>query len=172
MLDIGELGHVVIHSDPEHPKHAQWVTCLSRQAMEELGNVPLPGIVYRSLVMGLCMIMLKHQVMAANEWHNKEPQDLVTVSPCIQIAIDKMQLCSLSVVCLQSACQLHAPSKHGRSVALCCVTKRHILEWSFVVPSTRCTRVMIMLFNQLLDMPYLSGGWINLAMKKCSLTRT
>ena len=44
------------------------------------------------------------------------------------------------------------------SVALCCVTKYHILEWLFIVPSTRCTCVMIMLFNQLLDMPHLSGG--------------
>jgi hypothetical protein len=23
-----ELKHAVIHVDPEHPKHAQWVTCL------------------------------------------------------------------------------------------------------------------------------------------------
>jgi hypothetical protein len=29
---------------------------------------------------------------------------------------------------------------------------------------------MIMLFNQLLDMPHLSGGWIILAKEKCSLT--
>ena len=29
---------------------------------------------------------------------------------------------------------------------------------------------MIMLFNQLLDMPQLSGGWIILAKEKCSLT--
>jgi hypothetical protein len=29
--------------------------------------------------------------------------------------------------------------------------------------ATRCTCVMIMLFNQLLDMPHLSGGWIILA---------
>ena len=36
--------------------------------------------------------MLKHEVMAADEWHNNGPQDLVTI-----IAIDKMQLCSLSV---------------------------------------------------------------------------
>ena len=56
------------------------------------------------------------------------------------------------------------------SVALCCVTKLHILEWPFIVHSTRCTCVMIMLFNQLLDMPHLSGGWIILAKEKCSLT--
>jgi hypothetical protein len=24
-------------------------------------------------------------------------------------------------------------------MALCCVTKQHILEWPFIVPSTRCT---------------------------------
>jgi hypothetical protein len=54
------------------------------------------------------------------------------------------------------------------SVALCCLTKLHIVE--FIVPSTRCTCVMIMLFNQLLDMPHLSGGWIILANEKCSLT--
>ena len=32
--------------------------------------------------------------------------------------------------------------------------KMHILEWPFIVPSTRCTFVMIMLFNQLIDMPH------------------
>ena len=33
-----ELEHV-IHFNPEHPKHAQWVTCLvTMQAMEELGH--------------------------------------------------------------------------------------------------------------------------------------
>ena len=45
------------------------------------------------------------------------------------------------------------------SVALCSVTKLHILEWTFLSPAQG---VMIMLFNQLLDMPHLSGGWIYL----------
>jgi hypothetical protein len=49
--------------------------------------------------------------------------------------------------------------KNLTAVALCCVTKLHILEWPLIVPSTRCICVMIMLFNQLLDMP-----------EKCSLT--
>ena len=44
-----------------------------------------------------CIIMLKHGLMAADEWHDNGPQDLVTVFLCIQIAIDKMQLCLLSV---------------------------------------------------------------------------
>jgi hypothetical protein len=39
-----ELEHAVVHVDPEHPKHAQWVTCLvSMQAMEELGHFQLPA---------------------------------------------------------------------------------------------------------------------------------
>jgi hypothetical protein len=49
-----ELGHAVIHIDPEHPKHAQWVTCLVlMQVMEELGHFQLPDIVYRSLRHGV-----------------------------------------------------------------------------------------------------------------------
>ena len=37
-----ELEHAVVHFDPEHPKHAQWVTCLvSMQVMEELGHFQL-----------------------------------------------------------------------------------------------------------------------------------
>ena len=48
-----ELEHIVIHVDPEHPTHAQWVTCLmTMQAMEELGHFQLPGIVYKSLQHG------------------------------------------------------------------------------------------------------------------------
>jgi hypothetical protein len=89
-----ELEHAVIHVNPEHPKHAQWVTCrVSMQAMEELGHFQLPD----PSDMGLCIIMLEYEVMAEDEWHYNEPQDLVTVSLCIQIAIDKMQLCWLSV---------------------------------------------------------------------------
>jgi hypothetical protein len=47
--------------------------------------------------MGLCIIMLKHEVMAADEWQDNGPQDVIMVSLCIEIAIDKMQLGSLSV---------------------------------------------------------------------------
>lgn len=32
--------------------------------------------------------MLQHEAMVADEWHNKEPQDPVTISLCIQIAIN------------------------------------------------------------------------------------
>jgi hypothetical protein len=65
--------------------------------------------------------------------------------------------------------ELHAPSKIETSVALCCVTKEHIIEWPFIVPSPRCS-VMIMLFNQLIDIPHLSCRWILLAKDKLSLT--
>ncbi len=71
---------------------------------------------------------------------------------------------------LQSACQLHAPSKLATSVALCCVIKLHILEWPFIVTSLRHTCAIFMLSNQHLDMPHLWGGWIISAKEKCSLT--
>ena len=41
--------------------------------------------------------MLQHEVMVVGEWHNNGPQDLVTVSLCIQNAINKMHLGSLSI---------------------------------------------------------------------------
>ena len=88
-----ELEHAVVYADPEHPKHAQWVTCpVSMLAMQELGCFQFPGIVYRSLQHGPCIIMLQHEVMVVDEWHNNGPQDLVTVSLCIHNAINKMHL--------------------------------------------------------------------------------
>jgi hypothetical protein len=53
------------------------------------------------------MILLKHVVMATDKWHDNGPQDLITVSLWIQIAIDKMQLCLLSVA---YACTYHNPT--------------------------------------------------------------
>jgi hypothetical protein len=55
--------------------------------------------------MGLCIIMLKREVM--DEWHDNGPQDPVTISLCIQIAIDKMQLCLLSIAYV---CPYHNPT--------------------------------------------------------------
>ena len=93
-----DLEHAVVHINPEHPKHANCVTFLVRmQAMKELGHFQLPRIVYRSLQHGALIIMLKREVMAAEVWHDNGPRDLVAVSLCIQIAIDKMQLGFLSV---------------------------------------------------------------------------
>ncbi len=56
---------------------------------------------------------------------------------------------------LQSVCQLHAPSKLVTFVALCCVIKLLILEWSFIVASLRHTCAIIMLSKQHFDMPHL-----------------
>jgi hypothetical protein len=65
--------------------------------MEELGHFQLPGICTYPCDRGLCIIMLKQKVMTADEWHDNGPQDLIMVSLCIQIAIDTMQLSSLSL---------------------------------------------------------------------------
>ena len=52
--------------------------------------------------------------MAADEWHDNGSQDRTMVSRCIQIAIDKMELCSLSVA---YACPYHNPTANmGHSV--------------------------------------------------------
>ncbi len=75
------LEHAVVYANPEHPKHAQWVTCpMNMLAMQELGCFQLPGIVYISLQHGPCIIMLQHEVMVVDEWHNNGPQDLITGS--------------------------------------------------------------------------------------------
>ena len=81
-------------------------TCLlGMHSMEELGHFRLPGT--DPCDMGLCIIMLKHEVMAADECHNSGPHDFITVSLSIQIAINKKQLCSLSVA---YTCSYHKPS--------------------------------------------------------------
>ncbi len=46
---------------------------------------------------GQCIIMLQHEVMVVDKWHNNGPQDLVTISLCIQNALNKMHLCLLSI---------------------------------------------------------------------------
>ncbi len=51
--------------------------------------------------------MLQHEVMVVDEWHNNGPQYLVTVSLCIQNAINKMHLCLLSIT---YACPYHNPT--------------------------------------------------------------
>ncbi len=54
-----------------------------------------------------CIIMLQYEVMVVDEWHNNGPHDLVTVSLCIQNAINEMHLCSLSIT---YACPYHNPT--------------------------------------------------------------
>jgi hypothetical protein len=53
--------------------------------------------------MGHCIVMLKHEVMNGKKWDSVSRH----VSLCIQIAINKMQLCSLSVA---YACPYHKPT--------------------------------------------------------------
>ncbi len=73
--------------------HVQWVCwpCKNWDAFsfQELCTDPCN--------MGPCVIMLQHEVMVVYEWHNNGPQGLITVSLCIQNAINKMHLCSLSI---------------------------------------------------------------------------
>ncbi len=57
--------------------------------------------------MGPCIIMLQHEVMVVDEWHNNGPQDLITVSLCIQNAINKMHRYSLSIT---NACPYQNPT--------------------------------------------------------------
>ena len=76
--------------------------------MEELRHFQLPGIVHRSFPdMGTCIIMLKLEGMAVDEWHDNGPQDLITISLCIEMAIEKMQLHLLSIA---YACTYHNPT--------------------------------------------------------------
>jgi hypothetical protein len=61
------------------------------------------------------------------------PQDLVTVSLCIQIAIDKMQLCSLSIAYV---CPYHNPTvTMGHSVHNVDISSPILMQymWSAVV---------------------------------------
>lgn len=58
--------------------------------------------------------MLQHEVMIMGEWNKNGPQHLVTVSLCIQYAIDRMYLCSLSIT---YACPYHNPTANmGHSI--------------------------------------------------------
>jgi hypothetical protein len=98
-----ELEHAEIHVYQKHPKHAQWVT---RQyaGHGRTGIVELQELCTDPCDMGPSIIMLKHEMMAADEWQDNGPHDLVTVSLCIQIAFDKIQVGSLSVT---YACPYH-----------------------------------------------------------------
>ncbi len=114
LLDIGRnwntLSYTPIQSIPNMLKgwHVRWVyvrwlcwPCKNWDvfSFQELCTDPCN--------MGPCIIMLQHEVMVVDEWHNNGPQDLVTVSWCFQNAINKMNLCPLSIT---YACPYHNPT--------------------------------------------------------------
>jgi hypothetical protein len=92
-----------------------WRVC--RTWKKELGHYQLPGICLQSLRDGA--------IKVADEWHNNGPQDLVMASLCIQIAINKRQLCLLSVA---YACPYHIPT----------ATTGHSVQ-NFDISKTACT---------------------------------
>ncbi len=108
-LDIGRnwnrLLYTPIQSIPNmlNGWHVRWVSWPCKNwdvfSFQELCTDPFN--------MGPCIIMLQHEVMVVDEWHNNGPQDLVTVSLCIQNAINNMHLCSLSIA---YACPYHNPT--------------------------------------------------------------
>lgn len=100
---LAGIGTRVIHTDSEHPRHAQQVTCLvSMQTMQELGHLQFSGIV--------CSF-LHYRAMLVDEWYNDGPQDLVTESLCIQISINKINepvLLSIAYACPYKPYRHHA----------------------------------------------------------------
>ena len=72
--------------------------------------------------------MLQHEAIAVGEWHDNEPQDLVTVSLFIQIAINNMHLSLLSVAYV---CPYHNPttsmghSVHNADISKLLATQHH-----------------------------------------------
>ncbi len=77
----------------------------------------------------------------------------------------------LQVIFLQSACQLHAPSKFANICGIVQCDKTAHFGVTFIVASLRHTCAIIMLSNQHLDTPCLWGGWIISAKEKCPLTQ-
>lgn len=54
---------------------------------QEPGPFQLPGITYRSLQQGLCILILQHEVMVGNKWHNGLHQALSLHSKCHQYTL-------------------------------------------------------------------------------------
>ena len=61
--------------------------------------------------------MPQYEAMVVDGWHNNGPQDLITVSLCIQNAINKMHLCSLRPVeCTASFSETALETAYGREM--------------------------------------------------------
>ncbi len=91
-----ELNNAVVYADPEHSKHAQWVTCpVSMLAMQELGFFSASRNCVQILATwGRALSMLQHEVIVVIEWHNNGPKGSSSRYHCgIQNAINKCHLC-------------------------------------------------------------------------------
>ncbi|KAJ8359035.1 hypothetical protein SKAU_G00155600 [Synaphobranchus kaupii] len=53
------------------------------------------------------IVLLERDVMEAHKWHNDRSQYLVAVSCCIQVAVDEVQPCTMSI---GNACPHHNPT--------------------------------------------------------------
>ena len=47
--------------------------------------------------MGASVILLECQLMATDEWHNNGVKNFIKISSSIQVAINDIQLCALSI---------------------------------------------------------------------------
>ncbi len=139
LLDIGRnwntLSYTPIQCIPNmlNGWHVRWVCWPCKNwdvfSFQELCTDPCN--------MGPCIIMLQHEVMVVDEWHNNGPQDLVTVSLCIQNAINKMHLCSVH----QSPYSENRDSSVKRTLLQS--ARRHRM-WAFALKSvttTNCSQV-------------------------------
>ncbi len=89
---------------------------------------------------GPCIIMLQHEVMVVDEWHNNGiSQDLVTLSLWIQNAINKMHLCSVSItyVCHQEPLDVEISKPLTHTLGVQQYTKKSLYKCiihSFICP--------------------------------------
>ncbi len=139
LLDIGRnrntLSYMPIQSIPNmlNGWHVRWVCwpCKNWEvfSFQELCTDPCN--------MGPCINMLQHEVMVVDEWHNNGPQDLVTVSLCIQNAINKRHPCSLSITYV---CPYHNPTATmGHSTTLTSANRSPTRRHTRCLPSALCS---------------------------------
>ena len=73
-----ELEHAVY---PEHPKHARWVMSGEYAGQKKNWDIfSFQELCTDPYNMGPCIIMLKDEMMTADEWHDYGPQVLIKVS--------------------------------------------------------------------------------------------
>ena len=99
--------------------------------------------------MGPCIIMLQPEVMVVDEWHKDGPQDHITVSLCIQNAINKIHLCSLSIT---YACPYHNPT----------ATMGHLIHTVTSAKGlpTRCHTRCVAFFGYSIGLLQQLSGWL------------